>query len=192
MFKKISITLASLAVVFFVLLPAVGLPVSYILSAPGVATGIGVKLACSSKYISGYDETQTFDDIVEYSPILQYIDLQYDDHQKRVTATIFGINRTTASYRPGLECAIEYPGYTARNDIQPPEYLQSDLPWPAGVAETVNIEHIKRHYFESHRHINPYGIVPDGPELDFNEPQDRARLASRGDNSPAMITGSVN
>ncbi len=36
-----------------------------------------------------------------------------------------------------------------------------------GVAETVNMEHIKRHYFESHRHINPFGIVPDGPELDF-------------------------
>ncbi len=47
-----------------------------------------------------------------------------------------------------------------------------------GVAETVNMEHIKRHYFESHRHINPSGIVPDGPELDFCEPQNRARLAS--------------
>jgi putative glutathione S-transferase len=36
-----------------------------------------------------------------------------------------------------------------------------------GVAETVNLEHIKRHYFESHRHINPFGIVPDGLEVDF-------------------------
>ncbi|HTU61901.1 MAG TPA: hypothetical protein VMF89_25765, partial [Polyangiales bacterium] len=35
-----------------------------------------------------------------------------------------------------------------------------DLP---GVAETVDIEHIKRHYFGSHRHINPSGIVPKGP-----------------------------
>ena len=43
-----------------------------------------------------------------------------------------------------------------------------------GVAETVNMEHIKRHYFESHRHINPYGIVPDGPELDFSAPHGRA------------------
>ena len=42
-----------------------------------------------------------------------------------------------------------------------------------GVAETVNMEHIKRHYFESHRHINPYGIVPDGPELDFTTPHGR-------------------
>jgi len=42
-----------------------------------------------------------------------------------------------------------------------------------GVAETVNMEHIKRHYFESHRHINPFGIVPDGPKLDFMRPHGR-------------------
>ncbi len=42
-----------------------------------------------------------------------------------------------------------------------------------GVAETVNMEHVKRHYFESHRHINPFGIVPDGPELDFTTPHGR-------------------
>jgi glutathionyl-hydroquinone reductase len=32
-----------------------------------------------------------------------------------------------------------------------------------GIAETVNIEHIKRHYYESHRMINPTGVVPVGP-----------------------------
>jgi putative glutathione S-transferase len=38
--------------------------------------------------------------------------------------------------------------------------------WP-GVAATVNFEHIRRHYYESHRAINPTGIVPAGPRLDF-------------------------
>lgn len=33
-----------------------------------------------------------------------------------------------------------------------------------GIAETVNFHHIKHHYFESHRHINPTGIVPAGPD----------------------------
>ena len=42
-----------------------------------------------------------------------------------------------------------------------------------GVAETVNLEHIKRHYFESHRQINPFGIVPDGPDVDFEIPHGR-------------------
>jgi putative glutathione S-transferase len=36
-----------------------------------------------------------------------------------------------------------------------------------GVAETVNMDHIKYHYFASHRTINPTGIVPKGPEIDF-------------------------
>ncbi len=36
--------------------------------------------------------------------------------------------------------------------------------WP-GVAETVDFDHIKRHYYMSHRGINPTGIVPLGPEI---------------------------
>ena len=46
-----------------------------------------------------------------------------------------------------------------------------------GVAETVNMFHLKHHYFESHRSLNPTGIVPAGPEIDFAAPHDRARLA---------------
>ena len=36
-----------------------------------------------------------------------------------------------------------------------------------GVAETVNFDHIKRHYYGSHPHLNPSGIVPKGPAEDF-------------------------
>ncbi|MFW5723553.1 MAG: glutathione S-transferase family protein [Halochromatium sp.] len=42
-----------------------------------------------------------------------------------------------------------------------------------GIAETVNMDHIKRHYYGSHQHINPTGIVPKGPELDFAKPHGR-------------------
>lgn len=42
-----------------------------------------------------------------------------------------------------------------------------------GVAETVNMDHIKYHYFASHRSINPTGIVPKGPEIDFMRPHGR-------------------
>jgi glutathionyl-hydroquinone reductase len=45
-----------------------------------------------------------------------------------------------------------------------------------GVAETVSIDHIKRHYYSSHRKINPTGIVPLGPELNFTAPHDRGKL----------------
>ncbi len=36
-----------------------------------------------------------------------------------------------------------------------------------GVAQTVNMDHIKYHYFASHKSINPTGIVPKGPDIDF-------------------------
>lgn len=39
-----------------------------------------------------------------------------------------------------------------------------------GVAGTVNLDHIKQHYYGSHRMLNPSGIVPVGPEIDYAEP----------------------
>ncbi len=42
-----------------------------------------------------------------------------------------------------------------------------------GVAQTVNIDHIKRHYYMSHPHINPSRIVPAGPRLKFCAPPDQ-------------------
>jgi putative glutathione S-transferase len=39
-----------------------------------------------------------------------------------------------------------------------------------GIAATVNIDHIKRHYYMSHPHINPTRIVPKGPRLAFCAP----------------------
>jgi len=36
-----------------------------------------------------------------------------------------------------------------------------------GIRETVNFDHIKRHYYVSHKTINPTGVVPVGPELNF-------------------------
>jgi len=45
-----------------------------------------------------------------------------------------------------------------------------------GVADTVNFEHIKSHYYVSHSTINPTGIIPAGPELDFFRPHDRGRF----------------
>jgi len=41
-----------------------------------------------------------------------------------------------------------------------------------GIKPTVNFDHIKGHYFQSHRWINPTGIVPKGPIVDFDAPVD--------------------
>jgi putative glutathione S-transferase len=51
-------------------------------------------------------------------------------------------------------------------------YLRDLLTVP-GVRETVNMDHIKRHYYGTHPSINPHGIVPVGPVLDYDEPAGR-------------------
>lgn len=46
-----------------------------------------------------------------------------------------------------------------------------------GISDTVNMEHIKKHYYGSHPSINPYGIIPQGPEIDYLSPHDRERFS---------------
>nr|WP_314481410.1 glutathione S-transferase family protein [uncultured Pseudomonas sp.] len=58
-------------------------------------------------------------------------------------------------------------------------WLRELYQWP-GVADTVNMQHIQNHYYLSHSTINPNGIVPKGPLLDFSLPHDRARLPGKG------------
>jgi glutathionyl-hydroquinone reductase len=55
--------------------------------------------------------------------------------------------------------------------------LLSELYRVPGVAETVNMDHIKRHYYMSHRQLNPSGIVPRGPVLEFLEEKTRPGAA---------------
>ena len=48
-----------------------------------------------------------------------------------------------------------------------------------GIAATVNFAHIKRHYYQSHKRINPSGIVPVGPMMDFDAPAERGKDIAR-------------
>lgn len=54
-------------------------------------------------------------------------------------------------------------------------YARELYQWP-GVAETVYFDHIKFHYHASHDTVNPHGIVPKGPLVDFSAPHGRERL----------------
>ena len=53
-----------------------------------------------------------------------------------------------------------------------------DLYQHPGIADTVNFDHIKRHYYMTHGEINPFRIVPIGPVLDLTKPHSRQRLSS--------------
>jgi putative glutathione S-transferase len=70
-------------------------------------------------------------------------------------------------FKCNLRRIIDYPNLS--------NYLR-DLYQQGGVAATVNMDHIKRHYYGSQRHVNPTGIVPLGPLLDFLAPHDRGRF----------------
>jgi putative glutathione S-transferase len=51
-----------------------------------------------------------------------------------------------------------------------------DLYQTPGVAETVDMDHIKHHYYRTHPDVNPKRIVPVGPDPDFEAPHDRNEL----------------
>ena len=59
---------------------------------------------------------------------------------------------------------VDYPNLWA--------YTRELYQWP-GIAETVNMDHIVRHYHYSHESINPHRIVPTNPVLDYAEAHGR-------------------
>jgi CubicO group peptidase (beta-lactamase class C family) len=106
----------------------------YLYNAPSVATGIGAKLACSARFVSGYDARTSAADIRVYSPILALLDYQYDDALQRVSATLLGVKSRSASYQPGIGCAIDYPGVTTRQALRWPVMRAAQAAWPKGNA----------------------------------------------------------
>ena len=102
------------------------------------------KILAGSRYLTGNDLTEA--DVRLFTTLVRF-DAVYATH-----------------FKTNLRRIVDYPniwGFT-RDVYQLP-----------GVAETVNIAHIKSHYFQSHTHINPFGIVPDGPLLNFDDPHER-------------------
>jgi glutathionyl-hydroquinone reductase len=70
-------------------------------------------------------------------------------------------------FKCNLRRIVDYPNLDG--------YLR-DLYQQHGIAETVNFDHIKRHYYFTHDDINPTRIVPLGPILDLQRPHGRERL----------------
>jgi len=79
--------------------------------------------------------------------------------------------RFDAVYHGHFKCNLrritDYPNLQA--------YLM-DLYQHPGIADTVNFDHIKRHYYITHGQINPTRIVPIGPLLDLTQLHGRERL----------------
>ena len=71
-------------------------------------------------------------------------------------------------FKCNLRRIIDYP------NLQ--EYLM-DLYQEPGIADTVNFDHIKRHYYMTHTEINPTRIVPIGPAIDLTKLHGREKYS---------------
>ena len=69
-------------------------------------------------------------------------------------------------FKCNLKRIVDYPNLSG--------YLRELYQVP-GIAETIDMDYIKRHYYYSHTTVNPTQIIPKGPLLDFNAPHDRDR-----------------
>jgi putative glutathione S-transferase len=72
-------------------------------------------------------------------------------------------------FKCNLRRIADYPNLSA--------YVR-DIFQTADIAATVDFEHIKGHYYQSHLNINPTGIVPNGPILDMYAPHNRSTVGS--------------
>lgn len=131
MFKKISIVLAALVLLSAVAVIAIG--PAYVTHAPKMAAGMAAKLACSSRYVSGFSERQAAADLESYSPILAKVDLTFNDADQTVTAHFIGA-APVARFVPGLGCALDYADIAIRRSISVPTLPASQALWPAGAG----------------------------------------------------------
>lgn len=136
MIKKIAFGLVGFFILLIVVASYAGFPPGFLLSAPGVATGIGSKLLCSSRFVSGFSAEQSFDDLVQYSPLLDLLEVSTDGNSKVVETSFLGISTKTASYIPGLGCSVDYPDYTQRQELETQVDRASSEPWPRGNTVT--------------------------------------------------------
>jgi glutathionyl-hydroquinone reductase len=72
-------------------------------------------------------------------------------------------------FKCNLRRIVDYPNLS--------NYLRELYQTP-DISTTVNMDHIKTHYYGTHRHLNPLGIIPRGPLLDFTTPHNRGRFAN--------------
>ena len=97
---------------------------------------MAAKLACSARHISGFTPQAIKRDLQNYSPAFRLVRIQYDD--KEVTASIAGIFRRTAVYRPGIGCYLKQANETLLDEVHAPAShpgaasTKNSQRWPTG------------------------------------------------------------
>ncbi|QDP01442.1 serine hydrolase domain-containing protein [Thalassotalea sp. PS06] len=133
--KTIFFTLIALFVtILFLLKPIAGVSPMALGSAADVATGLGSKIACSGRYITGLDEDQVMADLASYSPAYSLVDVEYDDKQKKAYANLLGLSPMSATFRDGIGCTLDIGDTKALDAVNVTAITASDETWPLGSA----------------------------------------------------------
>jgi hypothetical protein len=139
--EKSLISIVLIAIASIGLMNLAGISPRYIYRAPGVATGIGSKLLCSSFFVTGFSQEQSIDDLVQYSPLLEMLDIEIDESQGIVETSFLGLGTKTAIMLDGLGCAVDYSSHAQREKIATKRLAKSNAPWPLGnMVETIEDE----------------------------------------------------
>ncbi|TCU17153.1 glutathione S-transferase family protein [Rhizobium sullae] len=134
-------------------------------------------------YKAGFATTQ---EAYEENVVKIFETLDTLDERLGKTRYLFGDRLTEADWRLFTTLArfdAVYVGHFKCNIRRIEDYKNvsgylRDLYQTPGVKETVNLHHIKQHYYRSHNTINPTGVVPVGPALDLDGAHGRAELAA--------------
>ena len=129
-------------------------------------------------YRAGFATTQAAYDeaVTELFDTLDWLEARLGQHRylmgDRITEADWRLFVTLIRFDPvyhlHFKCnrrrIIDYPNLWA--------FTRELYQWP-GLSDTVNLDHIVRHYHYSHTTINPYRIIPINPVLDYDEPHGR-------------------
>jgi CubicO group peptidase (beta-lactamase class C family) len=125
------ILLLLVAVLFF-MLPRMGMSPSNLRANIDIGGAMSAKLACSARYLSGFDAAQAKADVVSYSPVFEFVSISHNDELQRTQASLLGMGTSAAQYRPGLGCTLERASEFELDSLQIPELAKTDGLWPLG------------------------------------------------------------
>ncbi|WP_211245051.1 serine hydrolase domain-containing protein [Thalassotalea mangrovi] len=108
-------------------------------SAADVATGLGAKIACSARYITGLDEDQVMADLASYSPAYALVEVAYDDDRKKAYANLLGLSPMSATFRDGIGCTLDIGNTKALDAVNIAAIAASEEAWPLG-SELTDID----------------------------------------------------
>ena len=118
---------------------AVGMSPTSLAANIAVGTGMGAKLACSGRFLSGFDDTRILRDLASYSSAIDWFSVDIDEQAQRARVNLMGFAETSATYREGIGCTLDLGDSDVLAQLNAPKapLVDQTQPWPAGAAEPV-------------------------------------------------------